>query len=375
MMEGMEVLTRAIDELVAVAEADGESLVALRRQIDRLEAVAARWTARSDASGEWAPAGAKTCAAWLAWRCHTPVADARRRVRLARELRHLPHTEAAWLAGDVNERHVAKLAAARNPVTQQHFARDEATLVDHAKTMSYADFARTVDYWSQHADPDGVEDLAQRQHDSRAAHLDQSFQGMWFGKLLLDPISGTIVSNALKQIEDELFAADWAEAVERLGRRPIVTELRRTPAQRRADAFVELATRAMSTPPGSRRPKPLFTVLVGYETLKGRICELANRTVVTPGSLVPWLTEADVERAVFDPRGRVIDVGEQRCFTGATRRAVQLQGQECFHETCETPAEDCEADHVEPAAWGGPTRTWNGRPACGYHNRRRARGP
>jgi hypothetical protein len=71
----------------------------------------------------------------------------------------------------------------------------------------------------------------------------------------------------------------------------------------------------------------------------------------------------------------VIDVGEQRFFTGATRRAVEVAGQECFDETCEVPADACEADHIVPAAWGGPTRTWNGRPACGFHNRRRARGP
>jgi hypothetical protein len=44
-------------------------------------------------------------------------------------------------------------------------------------------------------------------------------------------------------------------------------------------------------------------------------------------------------------------------------------------EFCEVPAEDCQIDHVLERARGGPTRTWNGRPACGYHNRRRSRGP
>jgi hypothetical protein len=198
---------------------------------------------------------------------------------------------------------------------------------------------------------------------------------MWFGDLTLDPISGTIVHGTLKIIEHELFQADWAEAKERLGREILVAELARTPAQRRADALVEMAIRARTAPRGGRRPAPLFTVVIGYETFNGRLCELANRTVVTPGSLVPHLTDALIERVVMDGPSRVIDVGEARLFTGATRRAVQILGQECFDPTCETPAEDCEVDHVIEHRHGRPTRTWNGRPACGYHNRRRSRGP
>ncbi|MCU1373443.1 MAG: endonuclease, partial [Actinomycetia bacterium] len=42
---------------------------------------------------------------------------------------------------------------------------------------------------------------------------------------------------------------------------------------------------------------------------------------------------------------------------------------------CEVPAEDSQIDHILPAAQGGPTRQWNGRPACGFHNRLRNRRP
>jgi hypothetical protein len=90
---------------------------------------------------------------------------------------------------------------------------------------------------------------------------------------------------------------------------------------------------------------------------------------------VPWLTEADIERAVFESPSRVIDIGERRTFTGATRRAAQLGGLECADETCEVPAEETQIDHVQPWASGGPTRTWNGRPLCGFHDQRRNRGP
>jgi hypothetical protein len=373
----VELLAAAVDELVGMdpaALADGETLAELRRQIDRLEAVESRAIGRWDTDKAWAPSGAKTGAAWLAWKCRRPIDETRRWTRVARQLNAMPGTKSAWLAGEINGRHASKLCAARRPETAEVFDRDEDQLVGNAKTLTYAHFDRTVDYWLQHADPDGTEADADRQRDRREAHLDQSFEGMWFGKLTFDPISGTIVNNTLKEIEKKFFDADWAEAKARLGREPLATELRRTAKQRRADAFVEMATLARAVPKGATRPKPLFTVVQGDDRFK-QVCELANRTVVTPGSLIPYLTDALIERIVADGEGRVLDVGEARCFTGATRRAVEVLGQECFEETCEVPAEDAQIDHIIEASKGGPTRTWNGRPACGFHNRARNRGP
>ncbi|MDP9388188.1 MAG: HNH endonuclease, partial [Actinomycetota bacterium] len=224
--------------------------------------------------------------------------------------------------------------------------------------------------------PDGVEEAATAQRQRRRFHLSQSFDGMFFGDVVLDPISGTIVSEALHRIDDELFRAEWAEARERLGDQAVAGDLSRTPAQRRADALVEMARRAGAAPEHGRRPEPLFTVMVGYETFAGRVCELANGTAVTPGSLVPWLDQAWVERVVFDAASRPIDVGvARRLFTGATRRAIEVRDRECFHELCDLPAERCQIDHVEPYAAGGATVADNGRPACGFHNRSRHRPP
>ena len=131
-------------------------------------------------------------------------------------------------------------------------------------------------------------------------------------------------------------------------------------------------------PEGARLPEPLLSVLVGDETLAGRICQLANGTVITPGSLLRWLDEAWVERVVFDSPSRVIDVGQRRrLFQGATRRGIQVRDQECFDDFCEEPADHAQVDHIQPWAQGGLTVEANGRVGCGYHNRRRhqRRGP
>ncbi|MCU1486577.1 MAG: hypothetical protein JWN67_3323 [Actinomycetia bacterium] len=55
-------MAAAVEELVGMvpaALANGESIVALRRQIDQLEAVANRAIGAWDAHKEWAPSGAK----------------------------------------------------------------------------------------------------------------------------------------------------------------------------------------------------------------------------------------------------------------------------------------------------------------------------
>jgi hypothetical protein len=95
--------------------------------------------------------------------------------------------------------------------------------------------------------------------------------------------------------------------------------------------------------------------------------------VVTPGSLVPWLSEAHVRRIVFDGSSRVTDVGAtRRLFTGAARAAIEARDRTCYHPTCEEPASRCEIDHITPWAEGGPTTLDNGRLACGFHNRQRS---
>jgi hypothetical protein len=364
---------RALADAPPQVLADNESIVELQRQLSALEAVATRAAGAWDASQAWAAEGAKTSAAYLAARCGLPRHVAQRRIRLGRALRHLPVLEAAWLAGDVDSAAVNVMVAKRRDATAAAMARDEELLVGEAKRLTFRAFCRAMAYWEQRNDPDGTDRDGQQQEERRSFHFSQTFQDMWVGDLTLDPVRGAIVDNALRRVYDELFGDDWAEAKVRLGADPSATDLRRTPPQRRADALVELCRRAMAMPKGARKPEPLFTVLVGYETFAGRICELADRTVVAPGTLVGWLEDSWVERVVFDGPSRVIDVGaHQRVFTGATRRAVEVRDRQCFHPMCEEPAHRCQIDHKEPYAWGGLTTQDNGRVACGFHNRSRA---
>lgn len=354
--------------------ADPEAILRLERVKSGIEAATARAAAAFDASGEWAPDGAKTAASWLCVRGNLAKAEARRQIRRGRHLRSLPAFEEAWGTGEITSAQVDAVCSVRNPSTTEALVSDEGMLCDLAKTLRFDRFCSALAYWEQRADPDGTEDRAAKRSSRREVSLTSSFQGMWFGTITLDPVSGEIVADELSRLEKELFEADWKEAKDSLGHDPSSRDLPRTPAQRRADALVEMATRSKSAPANSQRPAPLFSVLVDFPTLAGRITELASGVVVSPGSLLPFLEEALIERAVFTPEKRVEVSKTARLFTGATRRAIELRDRECTHPCCDG-ARRCQVDHIVPYAKGGPTTQENGRLLCGFHNRLRNQRP
>jgi hypothetical protein len=356
--------------------ADRDSVIALHRLRNRLDAVTTRAAAAFDTNRTWQDDRARSAAAWITYTCHLPRSTANAEIARGRRLRHLPAAEAAWAAGDIAAAHIDTLGRARRPATETRLTKDEPHLVGQAKTLRFSHFCSVMAYWSQLADPDGDDRNFDDKRDRRRFQLSRSWQDLYFGDLVLDPIGGAIVARQLETIEAELFHADCDAARRRLGCEPSIMDLERQPWQRRADALVEMATRAGAAPADARRPEPLFTVLVGWETLNGRICQLADGTVIAPGALIPWLDQAWLERVVFDSPSRVIDVGAaRRLYTGATRRAVEVRDQHCYHPTCEEPADHCDIDHITPHAAGGPTTQDNGRVACGYHNRARHQPP
>jgi len=369
----LDVLTEAIDRLSGAdpsAYADAESIELILKDLARLDAFATRATAAFDTAGNWVPSGARNAVAWLTARCRLPKSSARRLVRRGREIRHLPVVDEAWSSGAIAAPQVDVLAGLRSDATEEALARDEEMLVDHASTLPYQAFVRTAAYWAQLADPDGAEKDDQLRRAARDVYLERSYGGMWLGQMTLDPISGAIVGGELDRLEQVMFATDWAKAKGATGREPVLSDLARTPGQRRADALVEMATRSRMVAEGARRKGPLFSVLVDYKTTD-RVCELANGTVLAPGALLPWLTEAHLERVVFLPSRRVEVSEKARLFTGATRRSIEIRDRECTHPYCDVEASKCQVDHIIPYPAGGLTTQENGRLLCGFHNRQR----
>jgi hypothetical protein len=370
-LENLEDALEALITSGAENYGDCESMEKLHFLEARFDSFMTEAIAAFEKGEHWAADGAKTASAWISTQCRVPRAAARRRVRLGRTLRHLPHVAEAWREGAIGEDAARAIASARRHRTEASMARDEEMLVSQASGMEFEDFSRVLAYWTQLADPDGAEESDEQKKASRDVFLTSSFNGMWIGQMNLDPINGSIVSSELNRLEHDLFEADCAEAKERLGHTARIDQLARTAAQRRADAMVEMATRSRTAPADGIRPAPLFTVLVGFETLKGRISELENGTVLHPSALEPWMDSAYFERALFSLSNRIDVSVRSRFFTGGTRRAIELRDRICTHPYCYEPADTCQVDHIETYASGGLTTQDNGRLLCGFHNRLR----
>lgn len=365
----------AVDAAGLTDEELSEVLVALRRQLDSLESSLAclgdEWNTRR----VWADSGARSGAAHLARETRRPKREWASLLFLGRKVQRLPLLADAWAAGDVGASHVRRLLSSLNPRTVDLMDRDQGVLLHAALTLRFDDFCTAMDYWDLAADPDGADASEIERRVRRRLSFDETFSGMFAGSVLLDPVSGAIVGGELARLEKELFEADWAEAKARLGCDPKTFDLARTPDQRRADALVEMARRSASTPADNRMPRPLFQLVLGSDQFR-RLCELANGQVVSAEAVRPWITDADIERFLFEPQAqRAISVSRRRSFTGALRDVIAVRDRRCFHPMCDEPASRCQVDHVEPYSAGGWTSQDNGRLACGFHNRWRHRPP
>jgi len=387
MFDPVDEADEAIDGLVAVdlsslsAEALAAWTIEVHRLQQRLDAVACAATAAFDRHGD--PQGAIGAAAWVAWKCRVPKGQAKAEVANGRALRRMPAATLAFQAGAIGRDQVRVLAAAQRSAPEA-FAAKECELVEDAMRLRFEAFERRVRCFRLEHDRDGEDRRGAEAIERRGAWASKTFEGSVEITATLDPVGGDIWLRELERIERRLFEADWAEARSRLGDAARAEDLRRTPAQRRADAMDAMAIRSHALlPDGQRKEHPLFSVHVGYETFAGALCQLDDGTVVAPSAIVPWLIDAlgtdvdlgaAVERIVFDGPSRVIDVGAtQRLFRGATRRAVQARDLFCWHDSCDQPYTRSDVDHIQRYEHDGPTVQANGRVACPHHNPGRRR--
>src|SRR5215207_6518601 len=119
----------------AIGDAAMSELVMANQQLrGAFEAADAQVLDAWDRRKVWRADGAKTGAAWLAARQHLPVAETRRRLRHAREVRNYPAIAAAWAAGEIDRCHVITLLGACTTRTEAAFGYEHGQLVDAARS-------------------------------------------------------------------------------------------------------------------------------------------------------------------------------------------------------------------------------------------------
>ena len=360
----------------------------LKAQLASLEAEV---VAAYDTSAEWRAEGHYSAAAAMRHRCRMFGGEAGGVVKQARALRRMPVTARALELAELTTAHVRRLVRA---ASRPEFGEAEEMLVGFATSLSFTDFNRTVSYWERVVDEnrnDG-DDTPDPREVNRSLYLSKTLDGR--GRLdgWLDPVGYGDFAEALRRIEREFFDADWALAREEHGDAVTADMVWRTPAQRRCDAAVEMARRAMTAPADGKRPEPLTIVHVDHGTFDAavralageqgvvypsdRLCELDDGAVLSPAQMLEQAIIGRVRRIVFESPSVILDFGTSvRLFDGALRQAICARDRTCDHEGCEVPSRHCEIDHTIEHSRGGPTVHHNGRPRCSYHHRNTPRPP
>jgi len=347
-----------------------------------------RASAAFEASKEWMANGSRSAAAWMAAKNREPVEVAKRRVRLGRALRGMPVVEAALNEGAITAEHVAVLNRELSSAVADRFVEDEADLVAKARTKRFVAFQRDVRYWRDAADPDGADDRARKLLESREWHASRSFEDQVFVNGRLDPIGGARYLSELQRLCDFLFTQDWAEATERLGEGNVtVLDLRRTAAERRADAQILMADRSANATTNDNPARPVLNIVMDWATFCAelarrqgrtdvvfpgeRTCRLEDGTIIAPSQALSLGLAGFIRALVIDADGVPLHYGQsRRCFTGDLRTATTLTHDYCTHDAgCDVPSYRCEIDHIEAFTDGGPTDVVNAQPHCPPHNK------
>ena len=370
-------LLQAIDELLEVdaqslSDADLEAFAveAIDMQ-SRLSAAVGHVLAEWDARRVWAADGPRSARAHLAHHANVSRAQAGVEVGRCRRLRHAPLVAEAFRRGEIGADRADLLGRVNGPELRSLFQRDEAILVEAARSLPWDDFETVVRRWKDHADDESGRDPSRQRHRDRRLSIVSTV----FGTVDLaghgPALEGAIVAQEVERLEAELFADDLAKARAEWGDDVALDKLARTAQQRRFDALVAMATRSASLPDGAPLARPLITVVMNHPRFAD-VCKLSHNLVdLHPHDVARLLDDFDIERIVFGPKGRIVDVGRRtRVFRGALRRGIEVRDLHCqLHPSCREPAERCDVDHIVEYEDGGETTQANGRLGCGPHNR------
>jgi hypothetical protein len=147
----------------------------------------------------------------------------------------------------------------------------------------------------------------------------------------------------------------------------------RTPAARRADALLDLVTRAISAPDGvPRQAKTALIVTTDLHTLT-RQTRGTGRTLgahlLSTDTLRRLACDADLIPMVLGSHREVLDQGQTvRLFTPAQTRHLWVRDQGCTFPGCTKPPPWTDAHHLIHWADGGPTDLDNAALLCRAHH-------
>ena len=320
--------------------------------------------------------GSTSTRAWLHGAHQLDPAEAAMLVRTAKTLREgFEETGTALAAGEMSLtqarvviRSVTDLPDDLHPGMA---AAAETLMIGHCAVFDPTTLALIGRRLAECIDPEGTQardekKLLEREktaHDKRGLTISPDKDGAGrYVRGYLDTLGGAIITAALDGLSAPIPDTAAGEPD------------RRSPAQRRHDALIELGRRQLQSGqlPATGGVKPRIIITIPAQSLRDKTGagRLNDGYQLSP-SLAAYLgCDAETNPCLLDESGAVIDLGRaRRLFTGPARTALNIRDRGCAWPGCDRPISWCEAHHILGWHQGGSTDQNNGDLLCGYHHR------
>ncbi len=299
-----------------------------------------------------------TTTGWLKHHTRMTATEASGTLETARAMVHMPTVVEHALAGEIPARSLHLIARARDK-HRDEFVDHQEVFADVATYLSVTDMRRAINHWEQQINyPNALQD-AEHVEKLRSLYMAQTIDG-------IGDIRGTLTAGGYATIKAALDAHSDPFNLDR--------DDRRTPAQRRADALVDIHrfwldhnTNVVT----SGGEKPHITVTVDYRILTGELQQLPemNSAPVTPQTLRQMTCDAAIIPMVLGSDSEPLDVGRKtRTIPPAIRRAIEQLHEGCAWPGCDAPLSWCDIHHKIHWADGGETSISNCLPYCRKHH-------
>jgi Domain of unknown function (DUF222) len=349
----LEPLADAVDNLDLPV--DPTVLIEAFAVADRLNAKLLAAVGEHDTTEVWRNDGATSMTAWLRHHTRQSGRQAARCTRTARRLRELPVTAAAYRDGVLSGGQIQAIVVNLKDRTVGLFAEHEAQLVPDLASLSVGDTAIAMQDWARRAEA-LLGDDADPAVPERSLHLSRILDGRRELSGSFDPEGGAVIDTAL-----------WLAASPDADGEPA-----RTPAQRRADALVDVCRRFLDHQHHHRggRHRPHLNVVTTLADLEtpghGR---LVDGSILDGTTVQRLVCDAGVHRVVTNGRSSILDYGTTtRSVLVNLYNALVIRDRHCRFPGCDRPPEWCEAHHVRWVTEGGPTALDNLALVCSRHH-------
>jgi hypothetical protein len=352
-------LSLAVDELAGIDlstwsdAAIADEFVALRRDLDRLEAVAARLLVgvhdRLVPFGE----GASSTPAWAQWRAGQRFQDAKASLDAGFACAQLPLVAKAWAQGEISASAARSITRGMRDGHEDLYREREEKLVGLAARREFRELDGEIRKYRRR-----VDELDDKEPRDRNGVFLSRVLDRWVLDGDLDALSGEIGKAALDAATDAPSEGDD-----------------RTPAQRRADGLVRIWRRFLDLEdlPIEAGEAPHVSLTISWETIQSWLpCPTAPTDLASALSkheIHRMLCDANVARIILGPDGQPLDVGrEHRTAPRWLRRAVGHRDGGCRYPGCDRQPNRCEVHHVWSWETGGPTAVHNLVLLCSFHH-------